>query len=183
MASTLVRCSQYIVKHHLPKKRPKKQSRRSGLSPFQVRLRCGTASRLLEFRSKVGFGGILSSISEREPATDRLNEHGKVSENVVTSQGPVERRSRGEVASSDSTSLGQCETALPGIEASGVGVVPAGWLWERPFPGSSRLMIAGTEGPEPSSMSKCRMSIVYHNGDWRVGTWKGSWLTAAVFLP
>ena len=126
---------------------------------------------------------MLSSISEREPATDRLNEHGKGSANVVTSQGAVERRSRGEVASRDSTSLGQGERAFPGIEASGVDVVPAGQLWERPFPGSSRLTIAGTEGAEPSSMSKCRMSIVYHNGDWRVGTWKGSWRTAAVFLP
>lgn len=32
-------------------------------------------------------------------------------------------------------------------------------------------------------MSKCHMSIVYHIGNWRVETWIGSWLTAAMVLP
>lgn len=157
---------------------------RSDLSPYQLRLRCGTASRLFEFRSKLGFGGILSSISEREPARDRLSGHGNGPENVVPfSHGKVERRSRGEVASRNSRSLGECEMALPGIDAFGVGVLPVRWLWEQPLARSSRLVIAGTGDLEPSSMSKCRMSIVYHNGNLRVGTWKGSLLTTAVFLP
>lgn len=65
------------------------------------------ASRLLEFRSKVGFGGIVSSISGRELARDCLNGDGKAVENLVTSsQDEVARRSGGEIASMDSTSFG-----------------------------------------------------------------------------
>ena len=95
---------------------------------IQLRLKGGTASRLFEFRSRVGFGGILSSFSEREPASDRLNGLGKAPENVVTSsQVAVDMRSRGEVASRDLTSLGECEMAVPEFDALGVGVLPVGW--------------------------------------------------------
>ena len=73
--------------------------------------------------------------------------------------------------------------ALPGFDAFGVDVLPARWPWDRPFPGSSRLVIAGTEDLEPSSISKYHMSVVYHNGNLRVGTWKGSVMTVTVFLP
>ena len=102
---------------------------------------------------------------------------------MTSSQDTVVRRSRGGIASIDSTPFGECEMALPGFDASGVDFPPVRRLWERPFPGSSRLVIAGTDGLEPSSMSKCRMSIFHHNGNSRVGTWKGSLLTAAVFVP
>lgn len=102
---------------------------------------------------------------------------------MTSSQVAVERRSRGEPASRDLTPLGECEMAFLGFEALGVGVLPVGWPWERPFPESSRLVTGGAEDLEPSSMSKCRMSIVYHNGNLRVKTWKGSLRTAAVFLP
>lgn len=123
-------------------------------------------------------------ISEREPTRDRLNGRGRAAGNVVTSsQGTVERRSRGEVGSRDSTSLGESEMALPGFDAFGVDVLPVRLLWESPFPGTSRLVVNGTDSPGPSSMSTCRMSIVYHNRNLRVGTWKGSLLTTAVFLP
>ena len=150
----------------------------------QSRLKYGTDSRVLEFRSKIGFGGILRSISEREPTSDRLNGQGRAAGNVVTSsQGIAVERSRGEVASRDSTSLRENEMALPGLDAFGVDVLPVRLLWERPFPGTSKLVVTGTERPKPSSMSKCRVSIVYHNGDLRVGTWKGILLTAAMFLP
>lgn len=126
----------------------------------------------------------MSSISEREPVRDRLYGNGKAPANVVaSSQGTVERRSRGDEASRDSTSLGECEMAIPGLDTFGVDVLPVNWLWECPFPDCSRLVIAGTEGLEQSSMSECRMSIVYHNGVLRVGTWKGGLLMAAVFLP
>lgn len=73
--------------------------------------------------------------------------------------------------------------ALPGFDAFGVDVLPVRRTWERPVPGTSRLVVTGAESPEPSSMSECRVSIVYHNGRLRVGTWKGCLLTAAVFLP
>lgn len=139
---------------------------RSNLSPYQLRLRYGTASRLFELRSKLGFGGILSSISEREPARDRLSEHGNASETVVSfSNGTVESRSRGEAGSRDSTPLEECEMAFPGIDSFGVGTLPVKWCWEQPLPGSSRLAIAGTEDLEPSSMSKRCISIVCHNGN------------------
>ena len=172
------------MKYHSSRRESKEPSERSDPSPYQLRLSCGTASRLLEFRSKVGLAGILSSASEREPCRDRLNGHGKAPENVVSSsQGMVERRSRGERASRDSKSMGECGMSLPAFDIFGVDVLPVRWLSEHPFSGSSRLVIAGAEGLEPSSMSKCRMSIVYHSGNLRVGTWKGSLLTAAVFLP
>ena len=102
---------------------------------------------------------------------------------LSASQGAVERRSRGDVSSRDLMSPGACEMALPGFDALGVGVLPVEWFRERPFPDSSRIVVAGMEGLEPSSTSKCRVSIVYHNGKARVGTWKGVLRTAAVFLP
>lgn len=113
----------------------------------------------------------MSSISECELAKDRVNGDGKAPENVViSSQDTVVRRSRGEVTSTDSISLEKSEMALAGFDVFGVDIPPVRWLWEHPCPGSSRLVIAGTDGLEPSSMSKCRMSIVYHNGNSRVGT-------------
>ena len=91
--------------------------------PYQSRLKCGTSSRLFESRNRVGFGGILSSVSEREPAEDPLNGDGKVSENVVTfSQNSVARRSGDETASRGPTSFGECEMVLLGIVAFGFDV-------------------------------------------------------------
>ena len=88
-----------------------------GESSHQSRLRCGTASRLLEFRSKVGFGGILSCVSDREQARDGLIGDGKA---LTSSQGTVAKGSKGKIASSDSTSLGKWEAALAGFDAFGV---------------------------------------------------------------
>lgn len=60
--------------------------------------------------------------------------------------------------------MGECELALPRFDAFGVDVLLVREPWERPFPGSSKLVIAGTEDLEPSSRSRYRMSIVYNNG-------------------
>ena len=58
--------------------------------------------------------------------------------------------------------------ALAGSDAIRVGVPLARLLWERPFSDSSRLVTAGAEGLEPSSISGCRMSTIYREGEQKV---------------
>ena len=101
---------------------------------------------------------------------------------MTSSEGAV-GRSRGEAASEDLISLGEGGKALSRFDTFGVGVLPLERLREGPFPRSSRLVFVETEGLRPSSRSIYRMSIIYHSGNLRVGTWKGSLRTAAVFVP
>ena len=58
--------------------------------------------------------------------------------------------------------------ALTGSGAISNGVPLARLLWERPFSDSSRLVTAGAEGLKPSSISGCRMSIFYREGEQKV---------------
>ena len=57
---------------------------------------------------------------------------------------------------------------LPGSDTISVGVPLARFLWERPFSDSSKLVTAGAEGLEPSSISGYRMSIFYQEGEQKV---------------
>ena len=58
--------------------------------------------------------------------------------------------------------------ALTGSDAISVGVPLARLLWERPLSDSSRLVTAGAECLEPSSISGCRMSIFDQEGEQEV---------------
>lgn len=123
MASRLVKYSQHNTKHLSSESKSSEPFNRSDPRSYQSRLKCGTSSRLLELRNKVGFGGILSSISERELAGDRLSGDGMASNNVVTfSQASVARRSRDGTASRGPTSFKECAMALAGFDAFGVDV-------------------------------------------------------------
>lgn len=141
-------------------------------------MKCGTSSRLLEFRNRVGFGGILSSISERVLTKDGLNGDGKTTEDLETSsQGPVARRSREEIAPGGLMSFRALEFALLGFDAFGIDGPPVQGSWKCLSLGSSWLVIVTTVGLKPSSTSGCGVSIIVYDSriSWR-GARPGKWV-------
>ena len=135
---SLLSDAQKLIEHHSAKPSSWEPPKQNDPRPHQSRLKCGTSSRLFEFRNKVGFGGILSSTSERELAKDRVTGDGKVSENVVTfSQDSVARRSRGEATSTGPTPFGEWRMVLRGSDTFGVDVPQVRWLWGCRSRGSS----------------------------------------------